>query len=239
MSVLKPFLLGLAMTASAMAATAQPQRSSGSVATAGPQRIAVLVDSSQAVRPYINDMRQGLRAFVRQMQGDHEIALYEFGDRPSLLTDFTSDPAKLDAAVGRLFSRSGSGSYVLDAIIEASRHLRGREGADPVIVVITAEGPEFSQRIHQDVLDELKASGATLHSFVLTRVRSSLLNQAAREREFTLTRGADLTGGRRVDLLTSMSLGDRLGALARELKDATPTAGIPQSVPVPATRARR
>jgi hypothetical protein len=237
MPVFKPFLLGLALSATAAVATAQPQQSSGRMGSAGPQRIAVLVDSSQAVRPYINDMRQGLRTFLRQMQGDHEIALYEFGDRPSLLTDFTNDPARLDAAVGRLFSRSGSGSYVLDAIIEASRDLRGREGAHPVIVVITAEGPEFSQRIHQNVLDELKASGATLHSFVLTRIRSSLLNQAAREREFTLTKGADLTGGRRVDLLTSMSLGDRLGALARELKDPTPTAGIPQ--PAPATRARR
>ena len=182
-----------------------------------PIRIAVLVDTSQAMQPHVNNLREGLRAFFKQLQGEHEIALFEFGDRPTRLVDYTADPSRLEAGVGRLFARPGSGAYVLDAIVEASRGLRQREGARSVIVVITAEGPEFSDRYHKSVLDELRASDATLNSFVLARRRTPLLSNGAREREFALTKGATMTGGRREDLLTSMGLSDRLGDLAAEL----------------------
>jgi hypothetical protein len=92
------------------------------------------------------------------------------------------------------------------------------ESARPVIVVISGQGPEFSQRFHQNVLEELRASHATLHALVLTRRRASIFNDGVRERELTLSEGATLTGGRREDLLTSMALADRLTDLARELK---------------------
>jgi VWFA-related protein len=183
-----------------------------------PMRIAVLVDTSRAMDPYISDLRRALPGFFRQLAGSHEIALYEFGDRPTRLVDYTNETDRLETGIGRLFAQPGSGSYLLDAIIDASRDLRGREGARPVIVVVTAEGPEFSQRWHQTVLDELKASGATLHSLILSRRRVPLWNDGFREREFTLSKGAHMTGGRREDLFTGMALTDRLGALAAELK---------------------
>ena len=180
---------------------------------------AVLVDTSHAMQPHVNDLRGALRRFFRQMQG-HEIALLEFGDRPTVLVNYTTDPRSLEAGVGRVFARSGTGSYVLDAIVDVSRDFRRREGARPIIVVITAEGPEFSQRAHQVVLDDVRRANATLHSIVLTRPRrGSLFSDAAREREFTLSKGARMTGGRREDLLTSMSLADRLQSLAAELEN--------------------
>ena len=185
---------------------------------AEPLRIAVLVDTSRAMDPYIGDVRRALPGFFRQFQGNDQIALYEFGDRATRLVDYTADPARLDAGIGRLFSRSHAGSYALDAIIDASRGLRGRESGRPIIVVITAQGPEFSQRFHQRVLDEVKRANATLYSLVVTRRRAALLHDGVREREITLARGAELTGGRREDLLTSMALADRLTGLARELK---------------------
>jgi hypothetical protein len=125
----------------------------------------------------------------------------------------------LDAAVGRLFARPNSGAYTLEAIIDASRDFRMRASERPVIIVITAQGPEFSERYHQNVLDDLEAAKATLHSLVLTRRRLPVFNDGIREREIALSKGAELTGGRRDDLLTSMALGDRLSNLARELKD--------------------
>jgi VWA domain-containing protein len=187
-------------------------------ARVAPLQIAVLVDTSQAIRPHVIDVRTALRSFFRELQGPHEIALFEFGERPTLLTDYTSDPARLEKGVGRLFARTGSGAYALDALVEASRGLRTREGARSAIVVITTEGPEFSQRYHETVLDELGKTGATLHSFVLDRRRVSFLDDGVRERELTLAKGATTTGGRREHLLTSMALTERLRDLADELK---------------------
>jgi Ca-activated chloride channel family protein len=182
-------------------------------------QIAVLVDTSQAVEPYISDIRNALRSFFKEMQGEHEIALFGFGERPTLLTDYTRDSTRLEAGVGRIFAQSGSGAYLLDAIVEVSRGLIGRKGVRPAIVVITTEGPEFSQRYYRNVLDELQAADVLLQSFVLTRrADASLRDEAAREREFTLANGATMTGGRREDLFTSMALAGRLQELAAELK---------------------
>jgi VWFA-related protein len=198
-------------------------------------RIAVLVDTSQAIRPHVGELRNALRAFFREVQGKHEVALFEFGDRPSRLADYTRDLTLLDAGVGRLFARPGSGAYVLDAIVEVSRGLHAREGSRPVIVVITGEGPEFSERYHETVLNELRQSDATLHAFVLDQRGAGFLDSAAREREFTLAKGTRLTGGRREVLLTSLALEGRLLDLAAELENqyqvvyARPGAMIPSN----------
>jgi VWFA-related protein len=201
-----------------------------------PLRIAVLADTSQSMEPYINDMRGALRSFFKEMNANADIALFEFGDRPARLVDYTRDPALLEAGIGRLFARRGGGAYALDAIVEASRDSRVRESARPVIVVISGQGPDFSQRLHQDVLKELRDSHATLHSIVVTRRSLSVRRGGARERELTFSEGTELTGGRREDLLTSMSLGDTLGGLARELKTQYRLVYVRPDVPVPPDR---
>jgi VWFA-related protein len=182
-----------------------------------PLQVAVLVDTSQAVYPYVQDIRRALRAFFSELPGDHEFALIAFGERPTTLVKFTRDRGQLEAGIGRLFARPGTGAYALDAIVDASRTLRLREGARHVIVLITTEGPEFSNRYHENVLDELRPS-ATLQSFVITRARAVLRDDARRQREITIAEGAVDTGGRREHLLTSMALEDRLRDLAIELK---------------------
>lgn len=197
-----------------------------------PLQVAVLVDTSQAVYPYVQDIRRALRAFFTELSGDHEFALIGFGERPTTLVKFTRDRGQLEAGIGRLFARPGTGAYALDAIVDASRSLRLREGARHVIVLITTEGPEFSNRYHENVLDELRPS-ATLQSFVITRARSVPRDDARRQREITIAEGAVDTGGRREHLLTSMALEDRLRDLAVELKNqyrvdyARPAALVP------------
>lgn len=184
-----------------------------------PLQIAVLVDTSEAIGPYLNDLRMALRTFFRGAHGSQEIALYEFGGRPALLADYSRDVARQEAAVGQVFARSSSGAYLLDAIIEAAQGLRRREGRRPIIVVITTEGPEFSDRYHRTVLDEVRKTGATLHSFIFDQPSTPLFDSARWEREFTLAKGAQETGGRREHLLTSMALADRLRDLAAELRN--------------------
>ena len=184
-----------------------------------PVRIAVLIDTSQAITPHVNNIRLALRAFIAEMSGRNEIALYEFGERPQLLVDYTTDPARLQGGVGRLFARPGSGAHVLDAIIEVSKDLKKREGPRTQIVVITGEGREFSDRYHMTVLDELLGTDAVLHSLVLQRRTRPRISSAAQEREVTLTKGADLTGGRYEYLLTSMALEGQLRKLATEIKN--------------------
>ncbi len=182
-----------------------------------PMHIAVLVDTSQAMEEHMLDVRTALRAFFKQMGGKHDIALIGLGERPTVLSDYTRDPARLEKSVGSVFARSGSGTYILDGIVEAAEGLRRRKAARPHIIVYAARGPEFSERYHQSVIDALRESGATLHTLMLTKSGANMGSREEQELAKSVADGTRLTGGRRDDLLTPMALTDRLQSLGNEI----------------------
>ncbi len=183
-----------------------------------PMQIAVLVDTSQAMEEHMLDVRTALRTFFKQIGGKHDIALIGFGERPTVLSDYTRDAARLEKSVGSVFSRSGSGTYILDAIVEASDGLQRRKASRSHIIVYAAKGPEFSERSHQSVVDALRESGATLHTLMLNRPGAAIGSREEQELAQAVAEGTKSTGGRREDLLTPMALGDRLQSLANELE---------------------
>jgi VWFA-related protein len=180
-------------------------------------RVAVLVDTSQEMRYDVIDMRQSVRRFINDVDRRHEIALIGFGGPPTVLVDYTRDLKRLEASVARLIAKPGTGSYLLSAIIDTSRAFRKRRDLRRVMVIITAQGPEFSEISYQTVLDYVLESGAPMHSYVLMRQGVSPTDAAAQEVELTLARGTNLTGGRREDLLSAMAMTPRLQSLALEL----------------------
>lgn len=183
-----------------------------------PMHIAVLVDTSQAMEEHILDVRTALRAFFKQMAGKHDVALIGLGERPTVLSDYTRDLARLEKSVGSVFSRSGSGTYILDGIVEAAEGLRRRKAARPHIIVYAARGPEFSERYHQSVIEALRESGATLHTLMLNKSGANMTSREEQELSKSVADGTRLTGGRRDDLLTPMALTDRLQSLGNELE---------------------
>jgi VWFA-related protein len=180
-------------------------------------RIAVLIDNSQEMRNDVIDLRQGLRGFVNEIDRRHEVMLMGFGGPPTVLVDYTRDLTRLEAGVSRLFARPGTGSYLLSAIIDASRAMRKRRDLRRVMVIITTQGPEFSEIGYQTVLEYVKDSGAPMHSYVLRREGISPTDAAAQEVELTLAVGTQMTGGRREELHSAMSMTGRLQSLATEL----------------------
>jgi VWFA-related protein len=182
-----------------------------------PMHVAVLVDTSQAMEEHLLDIRTALQSFFKQMAGKHEIALIGLGERPTVLSDYTRDTARLEKAVGSVFSRPGSGTYILDAIVEAANGLQKRKTTRPHIIVYAAKGPEFSERSHQSVVDALRESGATLHTLMLNRPGVAMGSREEQELAQTVANGTKATGGRREDLLTPMALGDRLQSVGNEL----------------------
>jgi VWFA-related protein len=182
-------------------------------------QMAVLIDNSSALSPYLVDVRAGLAEFIREMGGQNEIALVGIGQRPTILVDYTRDVKRLSDGASRVFPETLSGGYLLDAIIEVGRGLKKREGSRRALVVVgTSQGKEFSERYHRYVLDELRDSGATLHAYIIG-TPNSLVDDNARERSLTIDQGAAMTGGRQEDLLTSSSLPGKMRELAAELKN--------------------
>jgi hypothetical protein len=214
-----------------------------------PMQIALLVDNSVAARHSINDIRQALHGFVKTMMtpaaatGRNQMALIALADRPTILVDYTTDAESLQKGVDRIFSQPNSGTLLLEGIIDVCRGFKVREAVRPVIVAVTTEGPEFSDRYYDLVLGPLKDSEAAFHALVVGSPAVDA-SDATRNRGVVLDQGTRLTGGRRENILSSMSLPGKLQELADELRHqylvtyARPQSLIPpERVTVTAARA--
>lgn len=187
------------------------------VPSSQPMQIALLVDNSAAAERFIRDERQGLTEFIKTIGADplgtrHEVAIITIGERPTLVTDYTTDLERAVAGANRIFYTPNSGAYLMDGIMETSQGIRKRESAHPVIVALITNGPELSGRVYQQVLDAWRPVAAAFHVMVLgsaitgNQDRLILLDTATRE------------GGGRYDLvLTGAGLAPRMKQLADEL----------------------
>jgi Ca-activated chloride channel family protein len=173
-----------------------------------PAQIALLVDTSAAITPHVGDIRRALSAFFKELGGQHELALIGYGERPTVLVDYTRDVKRLENGLGLVFQRPNSGTELMDAIVDVSRGLQKRKAPRPVMVIFNVRGQEFGERSHTSVSDELKKTSITLHVIALSKRVSS--DSRDQELELTFAEATKMTGGRRDELLTTMALGDRL-----------------------------
>jgi hypothetical protein len=225
--------------------------------------IAVMVDTSQAAEPFVRDFRQALTDFFRIIGDRHQIALIGFGQRPAMLVNYTNDPGRLQRGLRRVFAQSGSGAYLMEALIDVSQDLRRRENPRRVAIVIATEGAEFTNRRAREVVGDVVASDVVLDAFVVraksgvvrahesetarvgatTPFVSAFPDQNATERAAALDEAAEKTGGHVEHLETSMVLDSRLRELASEFNNqyrtyegTRPSANARSSMEVQGTR---
>lgn len=185
---------------------------------ATPMQIVVLVDTSQAATRPMVEMREALDRFVTAMHRGNEIAIVTFGDRPTILVDYTSSLETLRSAIRRLFAMPGSGAYLLDAMDLVLRGIERRESRRPVILALTTEGIEYSTTYYRAVLDKLESTGAAFHALVVETDRTAVVqDEAGRDRAFVVAEGTKLSGGRRDELLTSQAIDDTMARIATDL----------------------
>lgn len=182
-----------------------------------PMEIVLLVDNSQASDPTIRDLREGLLAFLKEIGADesgvkHSVALITVGERPTIATDYTTDLARVEKSAGSIFSQPGSGTYLLEGIIESTKGIIKRKTTRPVMLAITTEGPELSDRYYETVLDPLKESGAMFNVLIVGRPLNN-----DQDRSIVLDRGTKDSGGRYDTVLTSNALPMRLKQIAADL----------------------
>ncbi len=181
-----------------------------------PIDIALLVDNSQAAAGAITFLRESLARFVAAMAPHGQIAIITLADRPTITTDYTSDPKRLADSVGRIFSMTQSGTTLLDAIAETAQGLRKRDTPRAVIVPVVTDGVEFTNRYAKDVTRALVEAQAALHAVTIGQFYHSE-EHSIRERSFLLDEGPARSGGQRLTLLTPMGLDPVMQKLAREL----------------------
>lgn len=187
-----------------------------------PMQVAVLVDTSQRARNDISHIRTALPPFVAALtspgedQRKNQVAIIGFGERPTILAEYSTLPSLLQKGIDRIWPAPNSGPYLLDAISETCQGFRKREAQRPVIVAIAVEGGELSYTSYQQVLDRLAAADAPLYALMIGTPDTSLRDEE-RNRQIVLDRGPTASGGMREQLLTSMALDGKLKQLADQL----------------------
>lgn len=182
-----------------------------------PMTIALLVDDSQATQRATQMIREAVEAFVTALEGKGEMSISTFGERPTIVVDYTTDAKKLKDGAKRIFPRQGAGSYLMDAIVEVSRGFKKREAKRPVIAVLMLDNEvEFSNRYYENVLDELAKGGGALHVVSLGDPSGSLSDEL-RNRNQVIALGTERTGGRRDNVLALTAAAMKMKQLAAEL----------------------
>ena len=182
-----------------------------------PSPIVLLVDNSQVAEPSILDLRRGLANFVDGMaaaEATVQLGLRTFGERPTKVSDPTS-AASVRVGIDRIFSRAGTGAYLLEAIVETCRDLSAAGASHPALVAFVVEsGPEFSQDDRQRVAGALKQAGATLWTVVVQARASSLPNTPeARERAAVIGDGTVESGGLNFPILSPQTIPQALARI--------------------------
>ena len=184
-----------------------------------PMQIALLVDNSSRSGANIRDIRDAAAEFIKAVTGTgmkNEVAVIAVADRPTLLVDYTTDQAKLLKGAA-LFTQPQSGAYMLDGIIETARAMKKREAMRPVIVAIATNGPEFSNRYHDQVLRALNDADISLHIVMVGPPPTDITTNEGRERATSFSEGTEQTGGRYDNVLAPSALGARLKQVGTEL----------------------
>jgi VWFA-related protein len=186
-----------------------------------PLQIAVLVDTSQAAQASIADLRDAVKAFAAAIWAkspETQIALYTFGERPTLATDYTTSAVALGRGVDTMFAASGSGAYFIDAVIESAQALAKRKPARGAIVAFVDEnGPEFSNRRHQQAFDAVAAARASLWTIARQGFSNDSMSTESRERGTIIGDVTTRTGGRSSMIFAPSALKERFTDVAAQL----------------------
>ena len=168
--------------------------------------------------------------FVRQVvrPGD-TLSVFEFDEKVTQLSEYSADVPKLQEAVRRI--SSGSGTSIYDAVVLGANSLRRRPGdRRRAIVIVTDAGETTSVSKFEDARRAAIASEALLYSIVLRPANESGRNTAGEHALITIT---DSTGGTMFLVDEMQQLDATFDRIDRELRTQYLLGYYPTPVPPP------
>lgn len=175
-----------------------------------PLTVAFLIDTSEAMRTaYRQHAVEAVTAFLSGLPEGSQFALWTVGERPHKRVDFTDDVKVVDQALKRVVPAGGS--TLLDALLEATKDLRKKEGERSAVVVVSAVGPEFSSSYRERVVEGAQGPDTTFLSVLVEEGTTDAENRT--NYDFVLDGLAKKSGGVFATTLSPMGLDRELKGL--------------------------
>jgi Ca-activated chloride channel family protein len=198
-----------------------------------PLDLALMVDSSMSTFKDMKFETESAAHFIGQVvrPGD-TLSVFEFDEKVTQLSDFSSDVPRLQSATRRI--TPGAGTSIYDAIVLGSNMLRRRPlDRRRAIVLVTDGGETTSLSKFDDARRAAIASEALLYSIVIRAANESGRNTAGEHALITIT---DSTGGAMFMVDETHSLDAVFDRIDRELRTQYLLGYYPTPVPPPGSR---
>jgi hypothetical protein len=215
----------LALAAFAFACAAPADAAAQEGAQPGdPMRIAIVVDNSQTFVDDTPQIRRALQQFVNALPPNHELMLVTTGGVMNIRVHPTRDYLEILEAVREITRMRQAGNAMVGSVQEIyERYLRTAERRYPMVVILTGDGNDTSQRITDkgvnELLNGLRKTGVLVNAVMLTSsgvglVRSIVLEMVKR------------TGGAHESVVIATALAGRMkvmaGRVAQQYKQVSP-----------------
>ncbi len=184
-----------------------------------PMRIALLVDTTDTSHYEIADLRAALDGFIDAVPTPHEMLIVSTGQQVRVRVQPTADRKRLkDAAKNIFYDGHGGGTLLFDALFEVdNRFLKKAGDMTPVILIVTGDGAEVSQRYDQKAFTSL-ANGIALRGI---QVHAAVFSRGAIQAPGSMSQFlGNLTKGHVELEPVSKTLPERLKALAVQIVES-------------------
>jgi Ca-activated chloride channel homolog len=201
-----------------------------------PLDLALMVDASASTFKDLKFESDAAAHFIQQVvRPSDRLAVFEFDEDVTELSEFSQDIPKLQAAVHRIIP--GAGTSIYDAVVLGSNALRRRApGRRRAIVLVTDAGETTSVAKFEDARRAAIASEALLYSIVIRTLKTeNLRNTAGEHALITIT---DTSGGAMFILEDLNQLDSMFDQINRELRTQYLIGYYPNPVPPPGSYRR-
>lgn len=108
-----------------------------------PLAVAVVVDLSGSIEPFLRPLRYATLTAVRSLKPEDEVALFTFNERVEMVAGLTKD--KRTVSDHFEYIRAGGGTNINDAVYEAARYLRDQAPAARRVIVLVSDNVPSTQ----------------------------------------------------------------------------------------------
>ena len=183
-----------------------------------PIRVTVFVDNSYHTVSGLQDLREGLLAFVSELPDDVEVGLATTTNRPRWVLEHTLDRDDLTRRINLISPQTGGASF-RDALVEEAGRLNGDDDREyyPVIVMVSGDGPEVSTSQEgrvEEMIRQMILNSAEVHTLAWGRGMTNR-NGALQARLGEIL--AEQTRGSLDYFIDSVDLVNKLPELGRDL----------------------
>jgi Ca-activated chloride channel homolog len=134
-----------------------------------PVAMGIVVDNSGSMRDKRAKVNEAVLNLIRASNPQDEVFVVNFGQRPYLDQDFTSDVNLLQAALRQSSTRGNTALY--DAVVASATHLRNNPRLDKKVLLVITDGQDnMSRDTLQDAMRQLQqpSKGPTVYAIGIT-----------------------------------------------------------------------